>query len=538
MTWGVTNEADRWPRGERELQEIFTRYLPSCRWFGGKGRTIRRLRLVEDIPMAQAHLWVLEVDYTDGAADFYLLPLSLASPAEAKPLLAELPHALIARFGDDQDEGILYDGLCDEEFRASLLNLIVRSESVKGKVGEVIGYSGTVLLSLLPDPHRPLPSRLLTAEQSNSSILYGDLFFLKLYRRLEEGVHPEVELIKFLTEKTSFSQVPPFAGALEWRRPGAEPVAVGLLQRFVPHVGDAWTFTLAAVSQYLERVSSRRERRGEPPEWPASPVDVAWETPPTWLYDVIGREYLEMAGLLGQRTAQLHLALASASDDPHLTPEPFSSLDQQLLYRSMRDSARRVLRSLARHLNNLPEPLRAEASVVLASQADILHRLHQVRRPECSAMKLRIHGDYHLGQVLLTESDCVIIDFEGEPARPLSERRSKRSPLQDVAGMIRSFHYAGYGALFLDSTIRPEDVPVLEPWAELWSACVSGRFLRSYRSTMGAGVLVPSDPEEFDALLQAFLLDKAVYELGYELNHRPDWLRIPIRSLRRMLSPS
>ena len=243
----------------------------------------------------------------------------------------------------------------------------------------------------------------------------------------------------------------------------------------------------------------------------------------------------EMVGLLGKRTAQMHLALSGSSEEREFAPEPFSMLHQRSVYQSMRTLLRRVLQSLKINLGKLQEPIREEASFVLGAEQKILTCFEKLMIRKFSAMRIRIHGDYHLGQVLYTGKDFYIIDFEGEPARPLSERRWKRSALRDVTGMIRSFHYAIYGALLRESSVRPEDVPVLRPWTDLWYRYVSGFFLRSYLDMAGSAQFIPREKEELELLLKIFLLEKAVYELGYELNNRPEWVVIPVKGIRDLL---
>jgi maltose alpha-D-glucosyltransferase/alpha-amylase len=260
-------------------------------------------------------------------------------------------------------------------------------------------------------------------------------------------------------------------------------------------------------------------------------------------FPVIARElidaYLESARLLGQRTAELHKALASSADDPNFAPEPFSMLYQRSIYQSMQSYVSQVFQWLRAQLKQRPDSAREEAQQVLDLEGEIRRRYRALLQRKLNTMRIRVHGDYHLGQVLYTGRDFVIIDFEGEPARPLSERRIKRSPLRDVAGMLRSFHYASYGALFGQVPgVHPEDFPALEPWARFWYTWVSVAFLKSYLAVAKDEPFLPKDPIELQILLDAYLLAKAVYELGYELNNRPDWLKVPLQGLLQLLVAS
>ena len=231
----------------------------------------------------------------------------------------------------------------------------------------------------------------------------------------------------------------------------------------------------------------------------------------------------------------MHLALSSRPDEEDFAPEPFSVLYQRSVFQSMRALLRRVFQDLKSNLRNLPEPSREEASSLLQSEPIIVDRLQKFMSRKFSAMRIRIHGDYHLGQVLYTGKDFIIIDFEGEPIRELTERRLKHSPFKDVAGMIRSFHYAVHNAALKQASIRPKDASRLEPWTNLWYRYVSEIFLGSYLDAVKTATFLPSDKEELKIMLSAYLLEKAVYELGYELNNRPEWVLTPLRGIRDLM---
>jgi len=381
-----------------------------------------------------------------------------------------------------------------------------------------------------------LEPALLKGEQTNTSVVYGKRFKLKLFRRLEEGVSPELEIGRFLTEKEPFSNTPPVTGAIEYRtQKKAEPVTLGILHGYVLNEGDGWGYTLDSLSRYFEQVLAHS---GVEVPLPAnvSFLDISDESLPSLAKETIG-SYLVSAQILGQRTAELHLTLASAVDDPNFVPEPFSVTYQRSLYHSMRGFTNQVLPLLSQRLGQLPAEAKSDAQKVLTLEDTIIKRFQGVTRRKITGMRVRCHGDYHLGQVLYTGSDFFIVDFEGEPARHLGERRIKRSPLTDVAGMIRSFHYASYFALRgqASTALRPEDLPVLEQWAQAWFLWVSATFLKSYLELMADTPILPQSREEARIILEAYLLRKAIYELNYELNNRPDWVRLPLLGILQML---
>jgi maltose alpha-D-glucosyltransferase / alpha-amylase len=505
-------------------REILPEYIKSCRWFGAKARTLRHMRIIEQPPISAepdaAQIWFVEVSYLDGPNETYALPVQIARGAAARAISQSAPHAVIARF-DGAEEAILFDAVWDEAFREKLFRLMVDRQRANGKNGHLVG---SVSPSFAQNVAEKVPaSHVLSGEQSNSSMLFENKFFLKLYRKLEDGVNPDVEVTRFLTERANFPNVPAFGGAIEYRRGKSEPTVVCLLQSAVISERDAWTLTLDSVGRYYERVLGRK-------------ADLQNQTaPPGVLLDeLIGGVYPEKAMLLGQRTAELHRALAFADDDRAFVPEPFNAMAQRSVYQSMRALLRRTFVLLEKELSELPDAFREEAKEVLTTEQEILAREKRILDRKANAVKIRIHGDYHLGQVLYTGKDFVILDFEGEPARALSERKLKRSALRDVAGMMRSFQYAAYSALW-QPAMRAEDVPFLERWADLWYREISSIFLRSYLRTTAGAIFVPQNQEDLQVLLEAYLLDKAVYEIGYELNNRPDWVVIPIRGIKHIL---
>jgi maltose alpha-D-glucosyltransferase/alpha-amylase len=535
-TWTAILEGRQRTRLE---EDILPEYLKSVRWFGGKARKLQRIKIIEVIPIDKeetaARILLLETSYTEGATDIYLLPLIYVGGDRASHIVAEVPQAAIARLGVDETAGVLCDAVHDEGFRASLLGMMAAKRRFHGRSGELVALPGRQFRNLSAGKGTALASHVLKGEQSNTSILYENTLILKLYRKLDEGMNPDPEIVRFLTERAGFERTPAFGGSIEYLRRGAEPMVIGHLQAFVPNEGDAWSYTLDAAHQYFERVLSEPAEGQEVPPLPASLLDMNPSSLPKKLQDLIGGIYLDIATVLGRRTGELHKALAKGTGDHAFEPEPLTTLYQRSVYQSMRNLTRRVMQLLQKSLQKLPESLQKRAAGLIGSEKDILAVFGSLLETRITATKFRFHGDFHLGQVLRTGKDFYIIDFEGEPARALSERRLKRSPIRDVAGMIRSFHYAAHSALRSYGSIRTEDIGRLEAWAEAWYVAVSGIYLNSYLFTVEEAAFVPKDRKEFEVLLRCFLLEKAIYEVGYELNNRPDWVTIPIRGVERLL---
>ncbi len=527
-----------WRFREKLENKVFPSYIKERRWFASKSRKIREVRIMEDIPLGEgksaARLLFLGVRYTDDSSETYLLPVSFASGASAKKILSENPGAVLSRLNVDGVKGIVYDGIFNAKLQREIFSMIVSRSSARGIYGKLSCYPGELLKKMRAKKFTLENSRILEAEQSNTSILYGDKFFLKIFRKLEKGMNPDLEMGRFLTEAADFENVPPFAGALEYSREGHENIVIGILQGSVKNQGDAWKYTLDVIARCYKRVLSKTSEIPFPTDLPHSIFDVGKYRLSPPIADILDGVYIEMVKLLGKRTGELHLALSGSFKEPSFTPEPFSVFYQRLIYQSLTGLSKRLFRALSKNIKSLPHEVIKDAKKILKSGEKINDNFKNILKKKITAAKIRIHGDYHLGQVLYTGKDFVIIDFEGEPARPLDERRLKRSPLTDVAGMIRSFHYAAYNILLNRSTFKTEHRVALEPWADFWAKYIGGVFLDSYLKTTSGAAFIPKEKEELEIMLKVFLLEKAVYELGYELNNRPEWAAIPIKAIRQI----
>jgi maltose alpha-D-glucosyltransferase/alpha-amylase len=527
-----------------KLERVLPRFLATRRWFGGKARKVLSTNIVETVPLAvddsNAYLTIVQVTYAEGSPDVYNVPMAFApAVSDAEHNDADLQD-VIARVrvesSDASVEGLLYDALVDPRFCTELTRIIARSGSRKGASGSIHGLTTRGFRKRVRAATDTVTPTLLMTEQSNTSVIYGDQLIMKLFRRLDEGVNPDLEVGRFLTERTGFAHTAPVAGALEYQRPRRDSMTLGVIHGYVVNEGDAWRLTLDSLEQYFERVSARVDNQN-PVLYPSGHfVDALNLDLPTDAEEQIGM-YLESARALGQRTAELHLALASRTDDPAFAPESFTTMYQRSLYESLRTKAKETLRLLEKRVRYLPKDARPDARRVVAARPHLRQRFREILDRHIRAQRIRGHGDYHLGQALFTGKDFVILDFEGEPMRSLGERRLKRSPIRDVAGMVRSFHYAAMSAL-VGGGVRAGDVGLLEPWAHSWYQWVSHVFLKSYVDTAGDAAFVPRTAEERRILLDYHLLDKAFYELHYELHNRPEWVSIPLRGLVALLPTS
>jgi len=519
-------------------RESLVPFLQRQRWFGGKARPVRAARFVDWAPLRRGHdplfATIVEVDYEDGGRERYFVPLAAVGGAQMDAALAAAPQLGLARLTGAR-KGAVVDATGDEHFGGVLLDAFDRLDVVRLKRG-VLRARRTPAYDALRG-EGPLPARRLTAEQSNSSLAFADRLIVKLFRRIEDGPNPDVEIGEHLTTRTAFRRAPQVGGWLEYEGPAEAIAHVAVAQQFVPSQANGWTHALGELHRFYDEV-----QLGGAPDLDLltrrSISDLAGAATPELICQLTGA-YIDGAQLLGRRTAELHLALSSDTRSAAFAMEPFSRDDYAELLADAAGQARIAQDVLESQAASLAEDVAASAREALARARTSLHGRHAeqpARAFDGVAARTRVHGDYHLGQVLWSESDFYILDFEGEPARPLEARREKTSPLKDVAGMLRSFSYAAYAALFSRSAGRPADFERLEPWAGVWSRWTGAAFLRGYLAAAADAPFLPADAGQRGTLLDLFLLDKALYELNYELNNRPDWVRIPLRGLLDLLA--
>jgi maltokinase len=453
---------------ERLDETALAEYIAAQRWYGSKTREIAGVRVIDSVPLhvsESVRCWVViaEVRFHPGTHDTYQLLLG-ARPAGdgwAENVIGEL------------DGWTVYDAITDQQLSIGLVELMRSGTSIAGGEGtiELRSTDEAARLSELPEP------RTVTAEQSNSSVMFGDELILKVYRRLEAGINPELELLRFLTER----RFPNVASLYGWHAYSGRPIdaTLGVLQRFVSGATDGWDFALDAVADDPDA-------------------------------------FLDTVRQLGTVTGSMHSALASDPSDPGFAPEIPSVESLGLLVASVDEEIERVFVDLPHDLDDL-EP-------ILGRAEEVREQLRMLSHAGSVGRVIRHHGDYHLGQVLWTGADWIVIDFEGEPARSLSERRQKRSPLRDVAGMLRSFAYVTAAAPMLRDAEPPTD----------FEEHARDQFLAGYFDAVEPSLLPPGD-EAIGRLLSVFELEKAVYELRYELDNRPDWVRIPVAGIERLL---
>ncbi|HXS36841.1 MAG TPA: maltose alpha-D-glucosyltransferase [Flavipsychrobacter sp.] len=543
-----TLEVDNLKDIAEEASEDFTNvilpdYLMKMRWFGGKARTIHSIRIIDHalIPIEENETVILlvEITYKSGLPEIYQLPVSFANEKNATIIKENHPQAVISNIKKKNETGILYDALYSDSFRSTMIKLMGANHHIEVSDDEDIHFSSNKLLKNYIKENSNIKTKILSAEQSNSSIVYDNAFFLKIYRKVDRVTNPDLELTRYLTQVAKFKRTPAYIGSIEWKS-SRDSMALGMMQELIGNNTDGWNYMLDRLNSYNEKILSniKINTTAQNPSVPSG-IDesiVAYDNLPANLKELLEAPVTERVQLLGIRTGEMHLAFATATDKKDFKPEEFSLHYQRSLFSSFQSLVRRAFQTLYKTLKTLPEHIVPEAEEVLELRDDILDKFRNIYSKKLDALKIRIHGDYHLGQTLFTGKDILIIDFEGEPLKSYSERRLKRSPLRDVAGMMRSFHYAAYGSLFLNNSIRNEDRETLIPYVEQWQHYMSAFYLHSYLNTIKKSMLVPEDRDDLNVLLKTYILEKAIYELNYELNNRPEWVIIPLRGIKAIMS--
>ena len=505
-------------------QSVLPAYVNTCRWFAGKARQQTGVRVQSVLSLAsnpadnQHFLVILEATYADGEPEQYQLPLAFVSNA----VLTNIPDKGIlttAIFAGETGEstaaadrpGHLVDAIYVAQFREALFRHLAANNVVAQPAdgaGQLTFSRGLGLVDGAPDD--ALISRVLPVDSSNSALVFGyaaqgELLFMKLYRKLFAQTNPEVEMVAFLTETGGFSAIPAYAGQFTWQQPTGEPVTLGMMQRMVTNNKDSWDMTGDYLNEFLYAVPNR-------------------------LF-AVKEDVFEKVALLGKRTAEMHLALYKKTDDPAFFSEPFTDDYRQFLTGRFTDLLTRRYDLLVNNYDRLDAQAQRLAWVFMEAKEMIDDFVADFQTRWLGSCRIRIHGDYHLGQVLALPDDYVIIDFEGEPESTIADRKIKHSPLKDVAGMIRSYHYAVSAKLFNAAETEGISPDKLQVVSDRWYKLIRDTYLDAYLDTFGSPHPMFYDNGEINYLLLIYLLEKAVYELGYEISYRPTWVKIPLKGI-------
>ena len=511
VPWRISMAEKLRTQFETQLAPVF---IARQRWFAAKGENIERAQIVEHALFeAGKRSWLLSLADLRGprVTERYFLPLTLAWEDREEERVRQIAPGALAKIRQQASVGLMADALQDESFCHAVVEAIGAGREVKASAGRIRFVPTRSFADLAAAKREELTPVKLLGQSSNSVALLGEKLFLKAYRRIREGINPEIEVGRFLTDVAHFKFCVPVAGHVEYVDKDGKASTLAMLQGFVANQGDAWTFAVDALARHLEITASSPEV--QPPDG-----------------------FIALVRTLALRTAQMHAALAQRTGDDAFNPEPVAATDIPLWVKQVRDDALMTMDAMSVQRDRLAPQLQPRALEIFSAGPRLMQWVERYAKHPPAGFKTRYHGDYHLGQVLLVNNDFVIIDFEGEPARSLEERRRKHCALRDVAGMLRSFDYARHMAMRQAAGSEAE-TEKLAPIAADWLRLARGAFLDAYaEAAIEAGLY--ADREAFAAqqpLLEMFELEKALYELRYELANRPDWVAVPLAGITDLI---
>ena len=490
---------------------ILPPYMNTCRWFAGKARLQEKftIKYSMEIPIKDsiALLFIIEVRYHDGETENYLLPISFIDSTHTQDIA---PKGIITLAYINEKRGLVVDAIYDERFQQALFTHVAHAEDVLQKENSKIefhrgkGFAGE-------DIKGTISSRVLPVDSSNSAMTFGERpfgekYFLKLYRKLFEETNPEVDMVEFITENSNFAYIPAFAGSIVWKREGKPDVTLGMMQRMVENKADSWVQIGEDLNSFVDCFTDKTF--------------------------CIKEEVFDQVELLAQRTAEMHLALYAPEADEMFAPEHFDDDYRQFIHKRLTNLLEKRYNLLIDNYVKITDPVTQKLAWDFMESKELIDEFaKEILTKEIDSQRIRIHGDYHLGQVLATKNDYIIIDFEGEPESTITDRKVKHSPLKDVAGMIRSYHYAISAKMFNDPETAKLDPVRVQTAADRWYKLIQQTYMEKYLDTFGKPHPLFKNNNEINFLLLIYLLEKAVYELGYEISYRPDWVKIPLKGI-------
>jgi maltose alpha-D-glucosyltransferase/alpha-amylase len=513
---------------QHELTEAFSAYLNTCSWFGGREKTIKAVTAREFIPLPDTSVQMvfISVEYMESTSELYLLNLAMKAADElgGRPVGC----SVILRIRKENEERLLYEVSDDKKFHQMMWSVIDKRRKLKGQTGDLISKHSKYFRGLVKE-NRTIPdSQTLANEHNNSSILFKPLFVLKVFRKIDTGINPDLEILRHFSE-IGFGYAPKVHGSMEYYNDRGEVTTIAVLQQFVPHRGTAWDCVLDHLGDFYERILSSRK----PPLLPVSFWSAVDKAIPNNVSQMTG-SYLESLVQLGLRTGEMHIGLAGGGDQAEFVPEPFNVSNRQSLYHGLAQELSGVKWLLKKQMSSLRPEDQLLAAKILEYEQQVMARIEEMKAMEFNAARIRCHGDYRLEQLLYTGNDYMIIDFEGNPERPLSERRLKRSPLLDVASMLHSLYCASQAVhlgLVPGIEVSTENQVLLQQWSQSWYNWAAASFLKGYVNSVKDTGLLPADRQQLEVLLDVFLLQRGIYQIVSGLKNRPSWIGIALRGL-------
>jgi len=524
--------------GRQKLENnVLTEYLPKRKWFQGKHRTVYSMSILRHthLPL-QEHkvvLLLIEVNYESGLPEYYQLAVSLLKGQAARKITDTCPEAVIAYTSPDGEYGVLIDAFYITEVQEYFIKSLAAGNTIKTDNGTLVFNREEELAGYVNDK-TSINAKMHGNDINNTAFTYDNTWFLKMYRKVDVAANPDVEASYHLSKTQGFPYIPSYIGTIEWKIDKGT-IVLGMMQTMIENHGDGRSYMMERLHNYIERILAR-DKGSLHPELLLGNISqpLGYEDIPEEIQTLLGTRAADQARQIGLRTGELHLALSSINHKDFL-PEPYSLHYQRSLYSSMQSLVREAYQNLHKQWDQLPELSRAEADRIRGERESILSRLKRVYEKKIDVVKIRTHGTYNLSKILLTGKDLAIHDFGGLPVRSFSERRIKRNPIRDIADMICSFYYVVYEGFFASQQVTKEEIINLLPFAEMWAHYMSNFFMKAWLEVVKETAFVPKDIEEFDILIQTFVLERGVYYLNQELINRPDFVIVPVHLIESIL---
>jgi len=514
---------------------VLPQYLRRVRWLRKAGRNIQSVTLNHVIgtntELPKSAIFIFDINYDEGLPEMYFLPTVYISNLEHETWKNIEDRNIVSKIDINGDSGALIESWLSTDYRDWLFNGLMKRKKITHHKVDLIFNS--VLekkkLSKIEEKH----SALINRETNNVTINYFDKYVLKVFRRLDDSLNPDLEINKFLSKNLSFPNIPTYKGSVEIKINNKKEIPVAMLQEYVPNMGNAWDNIVHSLKGVYERLEVHLEQENKINLEPTPQLKDTENLSEEWVY-LLGGDLIDRIQLLGKRSAELHLALSN-QENSAFRPEAFSLHYQRSLFSSLQTLTRTAMQSLKKQLRHFNDELAEEAKMVLDSKKFLLDKLKRIYARKLDGKKIRNHGDLQLSQVLWTGKDFVFIDFEGDIYRPFSERRLKRSPVRDVASMQRSIHYATYQA-FIGYDFAEFDDERLPKWAESLKKVLSNLFLSPYLKTLSGANLIPDDEEDYEILETTFVLERILWEIKSQNFENPNWFTVPIKGIKTIIN--
>jgi maltose alpha-D-glucosyltransferase/alpha-amylase len=513
-------------------------YLNKRKWFKGKNRKIHQVAIINKVELpvnnSPTYILLIEVTYKSGLPETYQLAISYTENEEAQHLAITCPEAIIAVLQLGKKEMFLTDAFYLTEVHRFLIKRLAENKEINTQE-DTISFKGKEEVAGYIKEHGEILSKMHTGDENNTSITYENRFFLKIFRKIDFTLNPDVELNGYLSDVVQFSFVPKFLGTVEWHTDRG-PVVLGMMQQLIENHGNGQSYMIERLNNFAERILARNRTLLNPYDKKGTITKpLAFDELDVEIQELLGDRTADMARRIGKRTAQMHLALANETNTQDFRPEEYSLHYQRSLFSTMQKLVRETYEALDKNYQNLTESTRRETNQFREKKTELLTILKRIYAKKLDIWKTRTHGTYGLKKLLMTGKDIVIQDFGGKPHTTYSERRIKRSPLRDVAEMVISFYYTAYEGFFSNNHIPKSELNMLLPFADMWAHYISGFFVKGYLDEVQGTQLIPREEKDLETIFHIFLLEKSLAHFSNALNSGSEWAIVPLRLIKSIL---